>query len=188
MTWSCLTHRSRCFRITGGVRCVSIVCDALSCVAAGTSHAAVVATTLSPLSMRVSQAVITVFIPSRQWRLQLKLRPTDYLRDVVELVTARAADAFGEVITGFSEDGSWTLGDVGSAKVVGSPVTSTVATGGSASLLVTVTGLEPVFSQCPGKRFVLARVCVLNVSSDQLSVRPTGCPLVRSLCSMALFD
>lgn len=100
------------------------------------------------------QAVVTVFIPSRQWRFQVKIRPTDYLRDIIEVVVARATDAFGEVIAGFSGDGVWLIGDVESTKdTTGSP-SGSVAAGGTTSSLVTLSTSEPIFSQCPGKRCV----------------------------------
>ena len=84
------------------------------------------------------QAVVTVCIPSRGWRFQIRVRPTDYLTDVTEAVIDKALQAHGESVANFGADTRWELADV----VGGAGIT--------APLLFSPTA--PLYAQAPSGR------------------------------------
>lgn len=95
-------------------------------------------------------AVVTVTVPSKGWRFQLKLRPTDYLRDVIECVGEKVAQGFGEQIQSFAPDCRWSIADAAS-----------VGAGAGTSNTIFFTDDTPLYTQCPGNRSVSAQVvCV----------------------------
>lgn len=103
---------------------------------------AFLATALPPVSLL--PAVVTVSVPSRGWRFQLKVRPSDFVRDLEEAVTQQVLAAFGDTVQSF--DGTWSLADVISADGAG---------GAGAILLSPATTL---YVSCPGGRCVHSRL------------------------------
>lgn len=86
------------------------------------------------------QAVITVSVPSRGWKFQVKLRPTDYLRDVMDAVSQRVFQGFGETVQQFNPDCQWVLGAV------------TTSSSPSSSDTITFTDTTPLYAQCRDHR------------------------------------
>jgi hypothetical protein len=98
------------------------------------------------------QVTVFISVPARGWRFQSRLRTSDVLQDIIDVVTQRAA-AMGETIVGFDSSCHWSIRDsvavpTGCIAVGGAGDAGAVAVGD----VIVLNTKGPVISQCTGLR------------------------------------
>jgi hypothetical protein len=136
-------------------------------------HAYIFRPVSSPLRWFCVQVCVHIVVPSRGWRFPCRLRPTDFLQDVIDALVQGAAGV-GETIVDLPGTCVWTATTPHSAGVASSAgASATTATAG-----VTLAPGLPIFHQFPGGVFPIGYdiVCdgVLRLQSEAKPVSFCG--------------